>query len=65
MLDEYNTVGGLILDELEHVPVAGEKTVWKDFSFEVVDMDGARIDKVIVKRSELPDAEAAETDSAK
>ncbi len=47
---EYTTVGGLILDELEHVPVAGEKTEWRDFSFEVVDMDGARIDKVIVKR---------------
>ena len=53
---EYNTVGGLILDALEHVPEAGEKTSWKDFSFEVVDMDGARIDKVIVKR-ETPAAE--------
>ena len=47
---EYTTVGGLILDELQHVPIAGEKAVWGDFSFEVVDMDGARIDKVIVKR---------------
>ena len=62
---EYNTVGGLILDELEHVPVAGEKTVCKDFSFEVVDMDGARIDKVIVKRNELPAAEMAGDESAK
>ncbi len=49
---EYTTVGGLILDELEHVPVSGEKATWKDFSFEVVDMDGARIDKVIVKRKQ-------------
>ena len=47
---EYTTVAGLILDELDHVPVAGEKVEWGDFSFEVVDMDGARIDKVIVKR---------------
>ena len=54
---EYNTVGGLILDELEHVPVAGEQTTWKDFSFEVVDMDGARIDKVIVKRETPPASE--------
>ena len=44
------TVAGLILDELDHVPVAGEKVDWNDFSFEVVDMDGARIDKVIVKQ---------------
>ena len=48
---EYTTVAGLILEELDHVPVAGEKVDWNGFSFEVVDMDGARIDKVIVKRS--------------
>ena len=55
---EYTTVGGLILDELEHVPIAGEKATWRDFSFEVVDMDGARIDKVIVKRMPKEDAPA-------
>lgn len=59
---EYTTVGGLILDELEHVPVAGEKTEWGDFSFEVVDMDGARIDKVIVKRRNQSDPEDGESD---
>ena len=55
---EYTTVAGLILDELDHVPVVGEKVVWGDFEFEVVDMDGARIDKVIVKRlpSDAPEA---------
>lgn len=64
---EYTTVGGLILDELEHVPVAGEKAVWGDFSFEVVDMDGARIDKVIVKRAPQPepDTEKSAEDSSK
>lgn len=60
---EYTTVGGLILDELQHVPVSGEKATWRDFSFEVVDMDGARIDKVIVKRIPMlapePDSEQA------
>lgn len=59
---EYTTVGGLILDELEHVPVAGEKTEWGDFSFEVVDMDGARIDKVIVKRRNQSSPEDGESD---
>ena len=48
---EYTTVAGLILDELDHMPVAGEKVSWGDFQFEVVDMDGARIDKVIVKKT--------------
>ena len=56
---EYTTVAGLILEELDHVPEAGEKVEWNDFSFEVVDMDGARIDKVIVKRNPA-DAEMEE-----
>ena len=58
---EYTTVAGLILDELDHMPVPGEKVSWRDFQFEVVDMDGARIDKVIVKK-ESQDAGEAEFD---
>ena len=45
----YNTLGGLILKILEHIPRIGEKLVWYNFEFEIVDMDGARIDKVLVK----------------
>ena len=44
----YNTISGLILDELEHIPETGEKLFWNGFGFEIVDMDGARIDKVLV-----------------
>ncbi len=51
---EYSTVAGLILDELDHVPEAGEKVIWGEFEIEVVDMDGARIDKVIVKKTPVP-----------
>jgi putative hemolysin len=46
----YNTLGGLILHQLNHIPVAGEKLIWKDFEFEIVDMDSMRIDKVIIKK---------------
>ena len=45
---DYNTLSGLILDILEHVPKEGEKFSWHHFEFEIVDMDGARIDKVLV-----------------
>ena len=45
---DYNTLSGLILDILEHVPKEGEKFSWHHFSFEIIDMDGARIDKVLV-----------------
>lgn len=54
---EFTTVAGLILEELEHVPQTGETVEWKDFIFEVVDMDGARIDKLIVKKRPNASAE--------
>lgn len=44
----YNTLSGLILDLLGHIPATGEKIQWGPFSFEIVDMDGARIDKILV-----------------
>ncbi len=44
----YNTLSGLILEELKHIPHTGEKLSWHDFDFEIVDMDAARIDKVLV-----------------
>ncbi len=47
---EYNTLGGLILKELDHIPHTGEKLQWHSFRMEIVDMDGARIDKVLVMR---------------
>ena len=45
---EYQTLGGLILHQLQHIPQSGESTEWNGFMLEVVDMDGARIDKVLV-----------------
>ena len=47
-LGSINTIAGLILLKLGHVPSAGEHFQWKDHEFEVVDMDGNRIDKVLV-----------------
>ncbi|MEG1863918.1 MAG: hemolysin family protein [Alistipes sp.] len=48
--NRYNTVGGLILEQLEHIPQSGEVVVWGDFKFEIMDMDGARIDKILVNK---------------
>lgn len=48
--NEYNTLSGLILDELEHIPQTGERLQWHMFRFEIVDMDGARIDKILVTK---------------
>lgn len=46
--NEHNTLSGLILEQLEHIPVVGEKLAWNGISMEIADMDGARIDKVLV-----------------
>ena len=50
---DYNTLSGLILEILERVPKTGETLSWLTFQFEIVDMDGARIDKVLVSKIEL------------
>ncbi|WP_102409069.1 hemolysin family protein [Parabacteroides bouchesdurhonensis] len=51
---DYNTLSGLILEILEHVPKTGETLTWLCFEFEIVDMDGARIDKILVKKLDSP-----------
>ncbi|MDQ6610018.1 MAG: hemolysin family protein [Bacteroidota bacterium] len=49
---DFDTLAGCILHELEHIPNSGEKTKWKGFKFEIMDMDGHRIDKVLVMPSD-------------
>jgi putative hemolysin len=49
---EFDTLAGFILHELERIPATGEKFEWRGFEFEIIDMDGHRIDKVLVKISE-------------
>jgi putative hemolysin len=49
---DYRTLGGFIMHRLGHVPRAAEHFDWGDYRVEVVDMDGRRIDKVLVARRE-------------
>jgi len=44
----FNTLGGFVLHILENIPKTGEKFSWKQFDFEVIDMDRSRIDKLLV-----------------
>jgi putative hemolysin len=46
----YETVAGLVIGELQHLPTAGEAVETLGWRFEVVDMDGRRIDKVLAQR---------------
>lgn len=44
----FETVAGFLLDQMGHIPKAGESLQWDGYRFEVMDMDGIRIDKVLV-----------------
>ncbi|MPZ57799.1 MAG: DUF21 domain-containing protein [Rhizobiales bacterium] len=52
--DGYHTVGGFVLDQLGHLPEVGEYFDVYGWRFEVVDLDGRRIDKVLATRIALP-----------
>lgn len=47
----YHTLGGLMMTYLRHIPMVGEHFKWQHIRFEVVDMDGNRVDKVLVNLS--------------
>ena len=61
--NNFDTLAGFILSELERIPREGEKMEWRGFTFEILDMDAQRIDKVLVTlsadlRKQVQDEEA-------
>lgn len=46
----YNTLSGMLMLLLGNMPRAGDQCVWSDWRFEIVDLDGLRIDKVLASR---------------
>lgn len=65
----YQTLAGFILSRTGSIPAAGYSFDWNDFHFEIVDMDGLRIDRVFVNRiepqPEEPSEEGSETAEGK
>ena len=49
---EFDTLAGFIIHSLEKIPSTGETLSWKTFTFEIVDMDQHRIDKILVTLTE-------------
>jgi putative hemolysin len=49
---EFDTLAGFILHQLERIPHTGDKLEWRGFHFEIVDMDAQRIDKVLLRISD-------------
>jgi putative hemolysin len=46
----FETIGGFIVDQLGHIPEAGAHVTFGGYRFEVMDLDGNRIDKVLVQK---------------
>jgi putative hemolysin len=44
----YQTLGGFVMTQMGNIPTAGQHFEWEGWRFEVVDMDGRRVDKVLV-----------------
>ena len=47
---EYSTLGGYVMSKLNRIPKTGDKFSSENYKFEVVDMDGKRVDKVLVQK---------------
>jgi putative hemolysin len=47
-IKEVETLGGMVMTLLGRIPVAGDRFKWRGLTFEVLDMDGRRVDKVLV-----------------
>ncbi len=54
----YNTLAGMIMLLLGRLPHTADAVVWEGWRFEVVDLDGKRVDKVMVTRTETPGEES-------
>jgi putative hemolysin len=50
LINDYDvtTVSGLIMTEMSYIPKVGEQLIWNKMKLEVIDMDGIKIDKVLV-----------------
>ncbi|QGA26652.1 hemolysin family protein [Sphingobacterium zhuxiongii] len=61
-IGNLTTVAGLVFLLLDHIPEEGEQVVYKNLEFEVLDMDGHRIDKLIVNVQNESSDETANID---
>jgi putative hemolysin len=57
---EYHTAAGMIMARFARIPQVGEHFDWSGYRFEVVDLDGARIDKILVARDNATPSGATE-----
>ena len=50
---EYTTVAGFVLSKIDKIPQIGDKVTFNDYIIEIVDIDGKRIDKILIQKKNL------------
>lgn len=50
---DYATVAGFVLSKIDKIPQIGDKFIFNNFVIEIVDIDGKRIDKILITKKEL------------
>ncbi len=51
---DYNTLGGFMMARLGRIPNPADHFMWADWRFEVLDMDGHRVDRVLASQGDVP-----------
>ncbi|MGL6284335.1 MAG: transporter associated domain-containing protein, partial [Microcoleaceae cyanobacterium] len=59
--EDYHTLAGFVIASLGHIPNTAEHFEWGGLRFEVVDMDGIRVDKVLVTPQPVPEDMSLDT----
>ncbi|HSA84181.1 MAG TPA: hemolysin family protein [Patescibacteria group bacterium] len=44
----FHTIGGFVMQRLGHIPQTGDNFIFENFRFEIIDMDGNRVDKILI-----------------
>ena len=53
---QYTTIAGFMMDQLKAMPKAGDNFIYDNYKFEIMDIDGRRIDKVLLEIIEKSEA---------
>ena len=48
--DNFNSIGGFVIHKLKNIPIEGDKFQWNGFMFEITQMDGNRVDKILLTK---------------
>lgn len=52
--NDFRTLGGFVIAQLDRIPTPSDSFEWQEWRFEVMDMDGSRVDKLLVSAAPTP-----------